>query len=57
MARRTISQEVKTAVLEGLKNGVKPAELALTHGLSLPTIYNYRKLLVVAPVVEAPVEG
>lgn len=44
MARRSISQEVKNAVLEALKNPeVNKVELAKLYGLSLPTIYNYAK--------------
>lgn len=52
MARRTLSNEVKQGILDGLKSGMKPVELAATFQVSVPTIYNYRKLNVVA--AEAP---
>lgn len=53
MARRTLGKEVVEGILEGLRNGEKPALLAGKFGVSIPTVYNYRKSLVVAPV--APV--
>jgi transposase-like protein len=43
MARRTLSNEVKQGILDGLKNGSRPADLAAQFGVSIPTIYNYRK--------------
>jgi transposase-like protein len=45
MARRTLSNEVKQGILDGLKNGVSPVSLAQQFGVSIPTIYNYRKLV------------
>ena len=54
MARRTIPETTKAAVLEALKNpDVNKVELAKLHGLSLPTIYNYAKK---AKVVEVAPE-
>jgi len=43
MARRTLSNETKQGILDGLKNGVRPAELATSFGVSIPTVYNFRK--------------
>jgi hypothetical protein len=45
MARRTLSNEVKQGILNGLKNGVSPVLLAQQFQVSIPTIYNYRKLI------------
>ena len=52
MARRSIPQETKNAVLEGLRNGVKVSELAAQYNLSVPTVYNYRKSLLVTTTEE-----
>jgi hypothetical protein len=61
MARRTLSNEVKQGILDGLKNGVSPVTLAGQFGVSIPTIYNYRKSQLVtatnAPVVAIPSVG
>ena len=54
MARRSLSNDVKQGILDGLKNGVRPVELAQQFGVSIPTVYNYRKTLVVETAV--PVE-
>ena len=48
MARRTLSQEVQDGILNGLRNNVSPATLAGQFGVSIPTVYNYRKQLNVA---------
>jgi transposase-like protein len=54
MARKKIDPEVKRAVLEALQNpDVNKVELAKQYSLSLPTLYNWRK---VANVTVAPVE-
>jgi transposase len=51
MARRTISNEVKAAVLAAAQvEGAKLPEVAKQFGVSLPTVYNYLKA---AKVVEA----
>jgi len=42
MARRTLSNEVKQGILDGLKNGLRPADLAVTFGVSIPTVYNFK---------------
>jgi len=52
MARRTLPEATKQGILDGLKNGVKPVELAATFGVSVPTIYNYKKTLTVAETTE-----
>jgi len=58
MARRSIPEATKTAVLEALKNTeVNKVELAKQHGLSLPTLYNWLKAAkVVTQTVETPAE-
>jgi len=54
MARRTIAADVKAAVLEAMKvDGAKLPEIAKANGLSLPTLYNWKKA---AKVVEATPE-
>ena len=58
MARRTLPEATKQGILDGLKNGVKPVELAATFGVSVPTIYNYKKTLTVAETTEEqPFDG
>lgn len=47
MARRTLAKEVVNGILSGLKNGERPADLAVKYSVSVPTIYNYRKSIVV----------
>ena len=56
MARRTIEADVKAAVLQTLQINpdVNVAELAKQYGLSVPTVYNWRKKLL-APAEVAPV--
>lgn len=43
MARRTLSKEVKEGILRDLAAGVKPADVAKTWGISIPSVYNYKK--------------
>ena len=59
MARRSLSNEVKQGILDGLKNGVKPTELSVKFGVSIPTIYNYRKsqLVVATETTTAALSG
>ena len=53
MARRTLAQSVKDGILNGLRSGVRPAELATQFGVSIPTVYNYRKTLNAATTTTA----
>ena len=56
MARRSLSNEVKQGILDGLKNGVKPTELSKTFQVSIPTIYNYAKRAKTVVAAETAVE-
>jgi transposase-like protein len=52
MARRTISNEVKAAVLAAAQvEGAKLPAIAAEYKLSLPTIYNWLKAAKVVEVV------
>lgn len=53
MARRTLPQSTKDGILEGLRNGVKPTELATKYGVSVPTIYNFKNRALAATAPEA----
>jgi hypothetical protein len=52
MARRTLSQEVKNGILSDLAAGVSPVTIAGKFGVSIPTVYNYRKNAVAAVAPE-----
>lgn len=55
MARRSLSQEVKNGILADLAAGVSPATIAGKYGVSIPTVYNYRKNAVAAVAPKAEV--
>jgi len=58
MARRTLDNNTKQGILDGLRNGENKAVLAAKFSVSVPTIYNYAKTLlttVSAPITEESV--
>ena len=59
MARRTITAETKTAVLEAANlQGPKHYEaIAKQFGVSVPTIYNWLRALNTTTTTETPVES
>jgi hypothetical protein len=52
MARRTLSKETNEGIARDLANGVSPVQIAKTYGVSIPTVYNKKKLLVTVATSE-----